>query len=377
MFETKLLLVNNILDSTKIEFKNGFAHYQDSSRNFDHKTVKRIIEFVNTLYGNPSYCNETVMFKFTNEVLFRDKLVIIVFECICRDLLNSGHKVYLKMKVKSDICTEGYESSPLKYLCVGKKYNPDEFNAKFQSDLYRAHYRRIFDREAGKTDILSKTFDDLISFQKPFNIDPKYSEIVSEVIVELIGNSGEHANSDCLIDIDIAPDYKKYNEQGKFLGMNIAILNFSDRLLGDALRKKILYSEKLNFRDLMVKGAYSFHKEAFDREYMEEDFFNMAAFQHKISGRGNNSSTGGTGLTKLIRSLQEKSDADYCYMLSGYRGLIFYPNYLKYNQDDWLGFNNNNDFFNELPDYDNVICRSEVYIPGTAYNLNFTMKVGG
>ena len=110
-----------------------------------------------------------------------------------------------------------------------------------------------------------------------------------------------------------------------------------------------------------------------DDTYKEEDFFNIASFQHKISGSIKKNTTGGTGLTKLVSSLEKQSDAHKCYLITGNRALWFFHQYLEYNQDGWIGFNTENDFLNKTPAY-TVIGPNSIYLPGTAYNLNFVMK---
>ena len=122
-------------------------------------------------------------------------------------------------------------------------------------------------------------------------------------------------------------------------GINIAILNFSQELLNTSLKQKLH----------LVRQAYNYHQPYFNEQYLEEDFYNIATFQHKISGRRGNTSTGGTGLTKLIRSLEETSDAYMCYVVSGQRRLQFKKEYMQYNEDYWIGFNNANNFLTAPP----------------------------
>lgn len=38
------------------------------------------------------------------------------------------------------------------------------------------------------------------------------TEEIAEVVVELVGNAGEHSDSDCLVDLDVT---KKYHKVGK------------------------------------------------------------------------------------------------------------------------------------------------------------------
>ena len=41
--------------------------------------------------------------------------------------------------------------------------------------------------------------------------------MLAEVIVELVGNAGEHGETECMLDIDITEnDYGKKNEDGEF-----------------------------------------------------------------------------------------------------------------------------------------------------------------
>ena len=55
----------------------------------------------------------------------------------------------------------------------------------------------------------------------------------------------------------------------------------------------------------------------------KEDFYNICSFQHKISGRKDVKSTGGTGLTKLIQTLEKMSDAHKCYVVAGKKVVNF------------------------------------------------------
>ena len=115
-----------------------------------------------------------------------------------------------------------------------------------------------------------------------------------------------------------------------YCGVNIVVLNFSDILLGNGVAKKIQYTISLkqadkvvNQRYLDVLSAREYHSNYWDENYDESDFNVIASFQHKISCRLDRFSTGGTGLTQLIRGLEDESDAYECYMLSGSRKVNF------------------------------------------------------
>ena len=121
-----------------------------------------------------------------------------------------------------------------------------------------------------------------------------------------------------------------------------------------------------------MEKAYAFHSSFFDNDYTADDFFALSSFQDKISGRGF-SFTGGKGLTELLNELEVRSDAYNCYCISGNKRINLLKNYIASSSNGWIGFNKNNDFFNELPEK-KCIERIPFFFPGTAYNLNFVLK---
>ena len=347
-------------------------------KTIDHRMIKNIISLVFDIEKKYSRIKNpiTIILK---KVEFKDKLTIILFESICNHIIvQCKRNLKIQMSVRKGIATHGISSSVLQLL-NGEKHI-DKFVKQYNFDLYQNHYRRIIHRESSKeSDILSKTFSEINTFFKPFNVDPRAALEVSEFLIELLGNAKEHTDSDCLIDLDVTPaDYLKRNDQSidyenLYYGINIAVVNFSENLLGDGIQKIIMGNTVLEDRYKKVQEAYEYHKKYFNDDYMKEDFFNIAAYQHKISGREKIVETGGTGLTKLISSLEKKADSHQCYVLSGNRGIFFKQEYLEYNDDRWIGFNDKNNFISDIPN-PNLLFNSDLFIPGTAYNLSFVMR---
>lgn len=349
------------------EFKNGWIVINARTTKFNGTTIKKIISNINDIHKR--YKNKNVPIKFElGYVRFSDKLAYVTLECILYELMVSyGHDIKISFYPQLGIDVEGINSSPLLLLSSTKRKKRMEFINKFELDIYKNHFRRIVCRE--NIGIL----DDLNYFlNNMFDIDNESRENVCEVISELISNSTEHGAGECLIDIDVTNLYNKVDSVGDFYGINIVVLNLSEVLLGTQIKSRIEGEDFKTNRYKNIKNAYIYHKQFFDELYLEEDFYNICSFQNKISGRSEEELTGGTGLTILIESLEQKSDNNMCYVLSGKRIICFEQKYLKYN-NDWIGFNEANNFLTDIPNTD-IFENCDIYFPGTAYNLHFIME---
>ena len=378
MKNIKKIFEKNPQSSYKLKLKKGKIVFNNYDEVFSGLTISKIINFINTVHKKYKGVNVPLVFSF-GDVTLADKLSYIIFECICYSLMKDyHHRVYLYWNPKSDILTDGVFSCPLKLLNDEAEKNQTKFLKSFKMEIYQHHFRRVISgEEKGDTNYLGNLLQELDTFLKFFSITEEYRDQISEVIAELVGNACEHGDTDCLLDIDITSDHlksiKKIPQKGSFYGINIAIVNFSNILLGDGIRDKIDGNKLVTDRYIELGNAYNYHKQQFTENYSYTDFCNIAALQDKISGRPQHSLAGGTGLTKLIHSLQEKSDMNECYVLSGNRCVVFFKDLLNYDEKDWLGFNRQQDFFKAIPDEDAITdCR--VFLPGTAYNLNFVMK---
>lgn len=369
-----LLEQNKALPSHRIEIRNGSFHYRAKNSTIGAEAIRDIIGFINTLFQKYPGVKLPIIFNL-GSIKFADKLSYILLECICFHLIaNCGYRVIINCTIQSQIHTAGIKSSPLLLLSTGRSDHLEKFKTKFTREIYGNHYRRlVLGEDLKKPDFLCSIMDDVAWFQSGYHVDPDCREAISEVIIELVGNASEHGEHNCLIDFDIAETYFKKGSPGEFVGINIVIANFSQKVLGSALRDRIITDRLMDGRFSLVQQAYAFHSQHFGDKYTDTDFFNMTAFQHKISGRCGNICTGGTGLTKLIESLESRSDDHMCYVTSGERAIVFKHDYLKYNDAGWLGFNPTNDYFSAIPDLS--IFRQNLFsMPGTAYNLNFVMQ---
>lgn len=344
--------------------------------------ISQIINIINDAHKKYGKLKYSVHFYLGN-VMFIDKLTYVFLECICYYLIEKyGHPVQVFMRVRKDIGTDGIDSSPLLLLNGTKKDKIRLYPNRFRFDIYEYHFRRLING-VGKeeTNYLGDLYEEVDSFLKRFSIDYDCRDEVGHVVTELVGNAGEHALTNCLIDIDVAPNYQKYKgkelvDDNYYYGINIAVVNFSHKLLGDDIETNIIQNlggGKINDRYDYVLKAYSNHSAQFSEYYTKNDFCNITAFQKKISGRPEKAATGGTGLPFLIKSLEEKSEKHKCYVISGNRCVNFYENMLEYDKAGWISFNRENDYLKNIPGED-VVTECLIYMPGTAYNFNFIMK---
>lgn len=310
-----------------------------------------------------------------------DKLSYILVEAIIYfykktynlNIQNVGINVHF------GIHSQGISSSPLLLLSSKKK---QLFDTKFYNENYRNHYRIVVSEDASDKQI-NIVYTDICNFLKIKDVPTKYTEQIGEMIIELIGNSVKHANTDCLIDIDVTSNHTKKDSSDIYYGINIVVLNFSATLFHEKLQDRILNFIKTNnnkipdrYKDLIE--IYNYHKtNLIDKEYVESDFWKIASFQHKISGRNlsvEQMESGGRGLTKLIKSLQIKADSDSCYLLSGKDVLYFDKDYLPKEDSEWIGFNDTNNFKNVAPNLKLFSNSEPFYLPGSAFNLNLVVQ---
>ena len=385
MFNEQLLLENNS-SKTQNRIKmtpNKEYIYINQSQQVGLHEIKKIINFLNSIKSRHRLSLLPIKIILGKNIVIEDKLTYILLECICYHLIvKEKCKLSLTFSCPHNIYNEGIKTSHLKHI-DGTQTGMSNFTNHFRLDLKGSHFRRVIKSEEFDGAQTSRTVQDIDSFLKFQFIHETYRADVSNIVGELIDNSLEHSKSDCLIDIDITTDYEKNNSESSddlYCGVNIVVLNFSDVLLGQGVGiklKRIMSMEErsttISQRYIDVLNAKKYHSKFWSDDYSEDDFYTLASFQHKISCRLGSYATGGTGLTQLIRGLEEKSDAYNCYVLSGGRRINFIKSMLTCDENKWVGFNNESDFLTHIPS-PKCIVDSGLYFSGTAYNLNFVMK---
>ena len=380
MLNANLLVQNNKTKAQgKIKMRRQMRDYFYSSScgQIDLFEIGRVISFIETVRKQHALHLIPIRINLGNRA-FADKLSYILYESLLHYLIEKERcPIETVFNCPHNIFNEGIKHSCLVYSGIDRS-GRRLFIEKYPKDTAKTHFRRIVKKEDGD-DYLSLVAQDIDSFLKHTGITEECRDYVRKVAEELIDNALDHGDSECLFDMDITKEYFKQDkvvEEESYVGVNIVVMNYSSILLGDLLRGKmeslVLTDNPVYERYQKISEAYEYHSKFLNNDYTEDDFYCIASFQHKISGRMR-SVTGGTGLTKLIEALENKSDSYYCYCITGTRMLRFFKDCLNHSADDWVGFNSEDNFLTALPDKK---CLGEIpfFFPGTAYNLNFVLK---
>lgn len=354
----------------KIQIKNKRVIYRIRSKIFGGDQIYEILAVMNYIHAH--YRQKIPITFDLGFFEFYDKLVYVILESIIYYLYkDERYDIDFCGKANDSIYTEGIQYSPMNFV-----KSTDEYIKKFVNDLSMRHFRRLIPNEDQRDEkYLSDLMQQIFCFLCNNGIGEEICEQLTEVLVELVGNAGEHGNSECLLDVDITQSTYKKSEKDNdiFYGMNAAVLNYSSMLFYEPLKKKLCSEIELPKRYDYVLIAKDYHLKNLTENYFENDFYTVSSFQHKISGNIKKNDVGGTGLTSLLQSLEEQSDTHLCYMLSANRILFFEKNLMHYDQDKLVGFNINKNYLTEIPD-EKLFQSISTFLPGVAYNLNYVIK---
>lgn len=371
IFDKNDTIEYNKLIEKKLRLVNKRFIYKISTDVFGGDQLYEMIAVIN--YIKRKYKQRIPITFDIGEFEFYDKLVYVLLECFCYYLISIiKHDVFILFRAKHTIWSEGIIYSPL----VNIK-NQKLFLKQFQGDLQMYHFRRIIPRQDQRAETyLSNLMQEINCFLRNNAIEEEISIQLAETLIELVGNASEHGNAECLLDIDITrAEYIKEEEKGDstYHGMNAVVLNYSPKLFFEPLKNKLSKQHEFSNRYEYVFAAREYHKAMFDDTYCEDDFYTISSFQHKISGNIEKNQIGGTGLTSLLRSLEEKADSHLCYLLSGDRILFFEKEYMKYDSNKLVGFNRTNNYLTDIPS-EHLFTTINTFVPGVAYNLNYAIK---
>ena len=248
-----------------------------------------------------------------------------------------------------------------------KILNSSYVDAFYKTIYTPTHYRKIVRKKDVVGNYLCAISDDIKNIIMHGGADEKLAFDSVESMTEMVGNVAEHSDGDCIVDVKICK-----NIEGKlYLCLNVISLTnifIGDRIMELATNDKTSDSFSGN---KIVKRAYNFHSNYFDNSYDASSFYFACSFQNSVSTRDNIKNSGGTGFTTLLRNINNKSfNQEYrSYILSGQNTIYFQNDYLKVDDNGIIGFNDNNDFFTNLPN-NNILKKELITFPGTIFCVN-------
>lgn len=356
---------------------------------FDGDSLKQILEKLKSVMDCNEKKNKELIIK-TSDLIFIDKATYILFETIFYFVCK---ETQIKIKFENNQMRTQIGEKITKHFLLQQYKNKFIDKEKFIKDfekkkLTKESFRDIL-KVGDKPDKISILLDEIESSLKIYNISEDCRSQFSEVVTELVGNAVEHAKTDCLLDLSSYYVYHK-DDNHRSLYLDVVVLNFSDILLGDGIKNKCsLFNKFLEDDDFRkdLRIAYKNHKNKFgtilkkeakkkEVTYLEQDFYNISAFQWRFSGRKETiKNNGGTGLTTFIKFLLKNSEANRCYVQTGDR-IIRFKNALltSGNNKQYIGFNKMNDYLNNIPDSE-ALDIADFYLNGTIYNLVFVLSL--
>ena len=370
------LIYENVNDNAFKPYTERVFIDLNDSEPFNWRKLKKLIGKLKKLRKYYKI-KKTIIINLGN-FTFSDKAIYLIFDMMLYDIIkNTLFEIYvLGDENKNSIQHNNIKNTA--FYEIGKKNNglleKNGFIKSFEKNIKinENSYKRLITRNdfSSSFEISSKVITDIGIVLKDFFKDNEWISDVCEAIGELIDNISAHTDSDCLIDVDVCEATKVVNDDDKVYILEIVIMNICKERIFDKVKeniKKQKYDET-NCLYMDIYRAYENHKAFFNKDYREDDFFNITIFQNAVTSRSYDGCSSGTGLTTLIKKIIGKTTDQYAYVLSGNNRLFFEEDVLLI-KDSFIGFNESGNYMYQPPDK-KVIKKSALYFPGTIFRLD-------
>lgn len=244
-----------------------------------------------------------------------------------------------------------------------KKTNPMDID----DWVDKIYFRKIVRNDVMSPSILSsdlRTFFRTVNCSKNFNLDSKQSNRIITAISELVSNVVEHTESKAIV--YCAVDNAYYQKKSDCYTAAFCVLNLSE---------KKFYTDMLNFIKqnkgkvkLKVFEVLKNHEHKFSEKYTLEHFCMVSNFQNNVIKENNEyDRTGGTGLPKFIKDIEEFINQECCYVASG-KNMLYLISKLTRFENNEVGFNADCNYCTDAP----ADCVTEVIpfdVSGTVFSM--------
>lgn len=339
---------------------------------FSIKSIYKIAEHFKWMKENMTTCNTKIII---DSDYIADQAILTLMESIIYFVINKWKfKITYRFSIKENVLGYQIFKQSILFKYNNKKIIIEEYNREYNKriTIKGDHFRKVCENieENRKGEFISVTMDEIDIFLKCFEFDDEYRNELAEVIVEIVDNALKHSNGDCILNLNVLKNnYQNY----KYVDVTAVVIDdiFIGKEIVEYIRKddKSEYSEK----NKIVLEAYENHKKFFGDNYNINSFAMISAFQKYVTTRKMSKNTGGTGLTTLINALIEKSTHNFCYAISGNTNLIFKKEFLNLNENGLIGFNEDNNYIEMIPN-EKVVSINKYDMNVNIYNLQFILK---
>lgn len=304
-----------------------------------------------------------------------DQAILTLMETIIYFVINEWNlKITYRFSIKENVLGYQIFKKSILFKYNNRKIVIEDYNLEYNKEITIEgdHFRKLCKNteENRKGKFISITMDEIDIFLKCFELDNEYRNELAEVIVEIIDNALKHSEGDCILNLNLVKnDYHKYKY------VDVAVVVIDDIFIGKEIIEYINKKDKSEYseKNEIVLKAYENHKKSFNEKYNMNSFAMVSAFQKYVTTRKMSENTGGTGLTTLINALIEKSTYNFCYAISGNTNLIFKKEFLNLNEEGLIGFNEENNYIEIIPN-EKVVSINKYDMNVNIYNLQFILK---
>lgn len=365
--------VNPVNHSRGSSYLNNKIRIKDNR--FSIKSIYKIVEHLNWMKNNMSLCKTKIII---DSDYLADQSILTLFESIIYFVIDEWKFIVsYRFEIKEHVL--GYEifKNSILYKYNNRDINIENYISEYKKEIciQKSHFRKLCENieKNRKSEFLSITMHEIDIFFKCFGINTEYRDELTEVIVEIIDNGLNHSTGDCILNINVVKDLVK-NDNQKYKYIDVSVIVIDDISFGSEIKRYIREIDKSEYseKNKIILEAYKKHEKHFDSEYNIDAFSMISAYQKYVTTRKNNA-TGGTGLTTLIRALIDKASENFCYAISGSTNLIFKKEFLNLTEDELIGFNETNNYIEDIPNK-NVVNVNNYDMNVNIYNLQFILK---
>lgn len=366
LFE-KITPINYSIGSS---FVNNKIRIKDDC--FSIKSIYKIAEHFKWMKENMDIY-ETKIIIDSNYIA--DQSVLTLMEMLIYFVSNEWNfKVTYRFSINENVIGYQIFRKSILFKHNNRKLNLNQYNDEYNKKLIidRTYFRKICENteENKKGKFLSITMGDIDIFLKCFEFDDEYRSELAEVIIEIVDNALKHSNGDCILTLNVLKsDHYRYQY------VEVTTVVIDDIFIGKEIIEYINKKDKSEYseKNKIVLTAFEKHKLFFNEKYNINSFAMVSAFQKYVTTRKLSMNAGGTGLTKLINELIEKSTNNFCYVSSGNTNLIFDKEVLKLSDKGLIGFNYENDYLGKIPS-EKIVHINKYDMNLNVYNLQFVLK---